>query len=87
MFKRSATATPSSPLPATPTSPRASSATPSFREMATVQAAAPLIPYDSSFQNENEKANLLLKRILVWDKLIDAVYPWVKRTQTSLLLN
>lgn len=81
MFKRSATATPSSPLPATPTSPRASSATPSFREVATVQAAAPLIPYDSSFQNENEKANLLLKRILVWDKLIDAVYPWVKQMQ------
>jgi hypothetical protein len=48
--------------------------------VATVQAATPLIPYDSSFQNENEKANLLLKRILVWDKLIDAVYPWVKRT-------
>jgi hypothetical protein len=49
--------------------------------VATVQAAAPLIPYDSSFQNENEKANLLLKRTLVWDKLIDAVYPWVKRKQ------
>jgi hypothetical protein len=55
--------------------------TPSFREVATVQAATPLIPYDSSFQNENEKANLLLKRILVWDKLIDAVYPWVKQMQ------
>lgn len=78
MFKRNSNlSVPSTPLPAPPANNVAVQSSSSSSGEGTPPAS--LIPFDESYQNENEKAGLLLKRVALWEKLVEAVLPWVKR--------